>query len=241
VSFKYKHVDVLLKCIAAAFLTLSVALIVACSDDSTTTPSVEPGVTLTDIDGNSYKVVKIGNQWWMAENLKVTHYRNGDAIPNITNNAAWSGLPSGAYGDYNNDPANGSEYGRLYNWYAVADTNGLAPKGWHVASDTEWQILVDYLGGDTVAGGKMKETGIVHWFDPNDASNTSGFSALPAGTRYGGNGNYFNLGEIAFFWSSTEYDADLAWNRSLVNSDPTIERYYNNGKQNGFSVRCVKD
>jgi len=113
---------------------------------------------VVDIDGNFYAVVKIGDQWWMAENLKVIHYRNGDAIPNVTLRE-WSALTTGAYCDWGNDPNNAGIYGRLYNWYTVADSRKIAPEGWHVSSDEEWQTLVDYLGGSSVAGGKMKETG----------------------------------------------------------------------------------
>ena len=110
--------------------------------------------TVTDIDGNLYYTVKIGEQWWMLENLRVTHYRNGDAIPNVTDDAEWEGLSTGAYCDYDNDPANVATYGRLYNWYAVGDSRNIAPAGWHVPSDDEWQTLVDYLGGSSVAGGE---------------------------------------------------------------------------------------
>jgi uncharacterized protein (TIGR02145 family) len=115
--------------------------------------------TVTDIDGNIYITVKIGNQWWMAENLKVTHYQNSDVIPEVTDNTQWGGLFSGAWCSYNNEESNVAVYGRWYNWYAVSDGSNIAPAGWHVPSDEEWQTLVDYLGGDGVAGGKMKTTG----------------------------------------------------------------------------------
>ncbi len=140
----------------------------------------------------------------MAENLKVTHYRNGDAIPNVTNNTEWAGLTTGAYGNYINDINNFHTYGGLYNWYAVVDGRNMAPVGWHVPSDAEWQVLVNYLGGHAVAGGKMKEIGSTHWCTPNiDATNESGFSALPGGYRHY-HGDYGGMGNNELFWSTTE-------------------------------------
>jgi len=196
--------------------------------------------TVADIDGNSYQTIKIGNQWWMAANLKVTHYRNGNAIPNITNATTWSGLTTGAYCEYNNDINNVATYGRLYNWYAVADGRNIAPMGWHVPTDAEWQTLVDYLGGDAVAGGKMKEAGTTHWLSPNTgATNESGFSGLPGGYRQQ-NGTYRDIGYHAYFWSSTENYSNCAWYRGLDYGNSEVYRYgYLEGC--GFSVRCVRD
>jgi uncharacterized protein (TIGR02145 family) len=196
--------------------------------------------TVTDIDGNIYQTIKIGNQWWMAENLKVTRYRNGEPIPNVTDFSTWSGLSTGAYCNYNNDEANVAVHGRLYNWYAVNDSRNIAPAGWHVPSDAEWQTLVDYLGGDAVAGGKMKEAGTAHWQSPNTgATNESGFTALPSGYRsyYG---YFYYLGYYAHFWSSTEYVSTSAWDRHLHYDTSDIYRYYY-FKQLGVSVRCVRD
>jgi len=193
-----------------------------------------------DFDGNVYRTVKICNQWWMAENLKVTHYRNGDAIPNVTDETEWSNLTTGAYCNYANNASNADTYGSLYNWYAVSDSRIIAPAGWHVPSDAEWQTLVDYLGGQAVAGGKMKEAGTIHWISPNTgATNESSFSALPGGYRnyYG---TYYHMGYGADFWSSTEYLSNYAWYRSLNGSSSGIYRY-NNNKECGFSVRCVRD
>jgi uncharacterized protein (TIGR02145 family) len=193
-----------------------------------------------DIDGNTYITVKIGDQWWMAENLKVTHYRNGDPIPNVTGTMAWSGLSTGAYCEYNNDPGNVATYGRLYNWYAVDDGRNIAPAGWHVPSDADWQALVDYLGGSGVAGGKMKEAGTTHWSPPNaGATNESGFTALPGGYRDEG-GFFLGMGLGAIFWSSTEYLSYNAWDRSLYYNHSEVNRNYDN-KQIGFSIRCVRD
>ncbi len=160
--------------------------------------------TVTDIEGNTYNTVKIGNQWWMADNLKVTKYRNGIDIPNVSINSIWAGLTSGAFCAYNNDTNDESDtYGYLYNWYAVMWSD-LAPEGWHVPTDAEWTILADYLGGGNVAGGKMKERGFSHWQSSNtEATNESGFVALPAGER-GSNGTFYYIGYRAFFWSASE-------------------------------------
>jgi uncharacterized protein (TIGR02145 family) len=196
--------------------------------------------TVTDIDCNVYQTVKIGEQVWMAENLKVTHYRNGDPIPNVTDNTEWAGLSTGAYCEYNNDINNVAIYGRLYNWYAVDDSRNIAPAGWHVPNNTEWQILVDYLGGGAVAGGKMKEAGTTHWQNPNTgATNESGFSALPGGYRRN-DSPYLYLGHFALFWSSTESFGGGAWSRNLDYQYSDIG-YNNPNKRHGFSIRCVKD
>ncbi len=166
--------------------------------------SSETGI-VTDIDGNTYQTIKIGNQWWMAENLKVTHYRNGDAIPNVTDYTEWVYLTSGAYCAYDNDNSHVATYGRLYNWYAVSDSRNVAPSGWHVSTFEEWQTLEDYLGGSSVAGGKLKEAGTSHWASPNTgATNESGFSALPSGYRSHVYGHYSAMGFYCDFWTSTE-------------------------------------
>lgn len=133
-------------------------------------------------DDKVYKIVKIGNQVWMAENLNTSHYLNGDSIPQVQDKAEWVALTTGAWCYYQNDAENGKTYGKLYNWYAVNDPRGLAPEGWHIPTDAEWIALIDYLGGTNVAGGKMKQIGTVHWISPNlGATNESGFSALPGG------------------------------------------------------------
>jgi uncharacterized protein (TIGR02145 family) len=205
--------------------------------------NIEPFTTGTviDIDGNIYQTVTIGTQVWMAENLKVTHYRNGDAIPNVTDDATWVGLTTGAYCNHNNDAKNVAIYGRLYNWYTVGDSRNIAPTGWHVPTDDEWQTLIDYLGGDAVAGAKMKEERTTHWCSFNiPATNQSGFSGLPGGGRRD-YGTYINIGDFGSFWSSTENNSSSAWYRTLDCSSSAVYRsnYFN--KQAGFSVRCVKD
>ncbi len=196
--------------------------------------------TVTDIDGNVYQTVTIGTQVWMAENLKVTKYRNGDAIPSITDNATWQGLTSGGRCVYQNNEDNVVTYGRLYNWYATTDSRNIAPAGWHVPSDTEWQTLVNYLGGGGVAGGKMKETGTAHWLSPNTgATNESGFTGIGSGVRLG-NGSYGYGQTYAYYWSTNEDGSLYGWDRALRNST-TIAYRGTNGKEYGFSVRCVSD
>jgi len=221
--------------IAISFFT--VFMFFCCTKDFS---PIKRSVTLRDIDGNTYKTVKIGGQLWMAENLKVTHYRNGDAIPNVANKGEWYYFGIGAYCNYDDDEGNVATYGRLYNWYAVDNICNIAPEGWHVPSESEWEILVNYLGGGRVAGGKMKETGFTHWTSPNTAAtNESGFTALPGGYRRG-DGDYLNMGDDAVFWTSMEYNSTHAWFRNLRNLQPNVFRgnYY---KLGGYSIRCVKD
>jgi len=199
---------------------------------------------VSDIDGNSYKTVQIGNQVWMAENLKTSKYSDGTTIPNITDNNQWQNNTTGAWAYYNNDAANNAKYGKLYNWYAVSKTtNGnknLCSTGWHVPTDAEWTVLTEYLGGEIVAGGKLKEVGTTNWNSPNTGStNTSLFTGLPGGLR-DDSGYYGNIGFNGSWWSSTEFNTYNAWYRYL---------YYNNGradssnfyKESGFSVRCLRD
>ena len=210
--------------------------------ESHLTTKLEPneGDTITDIDGNVYQTVLIGNQVWMAENLKVSKYRDGTAIATGHSNSAWANLSSGAYAMYDDNSNNGETYGYLYNWYAVDDSRNIAPEGWHIPTDNEWQELVDYLGGSSVAGGKMKETGTNHWNSPNtDATNESGFTALPGGYRYY-NGFYSHMGNLGTFWSSTESNSYTAWYRLLHYNRSDVYRYYY-GKRYGFSVRCIRD
>jgi uncharacterized protein (TIGR02145 family) len=182
----------------------------------------------------------IGTQQWMTQNLDVTTYRNGDIIPQVTNPTAWAALTTGGWCYYNNDPANGAIYGKLYNWYAVNDPRGLAPAGWHVPTDEEWTTLGTYLGGETVAGGKMKTTGTTRWTTPNaSATNESGFTGLPGGFRY----NYSpfsNVGDYGIWWGATEYSSAFAWYRYLNYSDGYLGRYYGI-KKLGYSVRCLRD
>lgn len=203
------------------------------------TTQQQGGQTVTDFDGNVYNLVTIGTQVWLVENLKTTHYSNGDPVPNLTKNADWSETNDGAWCDNNNNGNNGQIYGHLYNWRAAADPRNLCPNGWHVPSDAEWTVLDDFLLWHV--GGKMKEAGTAHWVSPNTgATNESGFTALPAGSRtYGG---LFNEpGYAAEFWSSTiSPDPTYAYIRSLLYDDDFM---YSNEVwiEAGFSVRCLKN
>lgn len=221
---------------------------VSCKKDPTS--SNDP-TTVTDFDGNVYKTVQIGEQLWMAENLKVTHYRNGDQIPNISDNNVWENMDDGAYCSYNNTDSNIDIYGLLYNWYVVDDSRGLAPTGWHIPTDGEWKQLEMYLGMSqseadstdwrgTDEGGKLKEAGTTHWSSPNEgASNESGFSALPGGFR-DEDGFFFLISYGGNWWSSTKFGNFLAWDRSLHYKHSDIY-LYGSDKQYGLSVRCIND
>lgn len=194
-----------------------------------------------DIDGNEYSVVTIGSQCWMAANLRTTRYRNGDIIPNVMDGNAWSGTNTGAWCEYLNDANLGNTFGKLYNWYAVIDPRGACPMGWHVPSDSEWTQLTDHLGGEAVAGGAMKAISPL-WYAPNEgATNSSGFSGLPGGLRFGlGNGNFDLDAQTGFWWSASEEGATNSWARLLGFSHESIIRIYDQ-KRNGFSVRCIMD
>nr|MBP6460762.1 hypothetical protein [Crocinitomicaceae bacterium] len=200
-------------------------------------------LTATDKDGNQYNVVKIGTQVWTKENLNVSKYRNGDVIPQVTDPTQWINLTTGAWCYYNNDPANETIYGKIYNWYAVNDPRGLAPEGWHVPSDAEWTTITTFLGGETVAGGKLKETGTTHWASPNtDATNSSGFKGTPGGFRDSdnNNGGFGSYSQGAGWWSSSEYNATRSWDRSLNNTSGYIFKSASS-KTRGFPIRCIKD
>jgi uncharacterized protein (TIGR02145 family) len=196
--------------------------------------------TVTDIDGNSYNIVQIGTQCWMQKNLKVTRYRNGDSITNITNYTQWANLTTEAYCDYNNIASNSTIYGKLYNYFAVVDSRNICPTGWHVPSNVEWTILTTYLGGESVAAGKLKETGTTHWQSPNTgATNETGFTALPGGDR-NYIGSFSNKGSIGFWWSSTEFNTNDGYHRCIYNHTTNFYSY-SSSKVHGFSVRCIKD
>ena len=189
------------------------------------------------------RTVKIGGQEWMTKNLNVSTFRNGDVIPEAKTIDDWlkagaEGKPAWCY--YENDPANGEKYGKLYNWHAVNDSRQLAPKGWHVPTNDEWQTLIDFCGGQEVAGGPMKETGMKHWKRPNTgATDEHGFSALPGGHR-DNKGHFYNLGHYATFWSSTNCNKIAAWKRHLSRGDTKVYIDCFNMIA-GFSVRCVRD
>ena len=188
-----------------------------------------------DIDNNSYRIVTIGTQTWMAENLRVTRCNDSTAIPLVTNSTAWEALSTAGYTWYNNGAF---DYGALYNWYAV-NTCNICPTGWHVPNDAEWTILTDYLGGLSVAGGKMKETGLANWFNPNTgATNESGWTGLPGGYR-NHNGTFLNLIYTGIWWSSTESGGNV-WYRYLDYFVGDLGRLKTD-KRYGFSIRCLRD
>ncbi len=211
------------------------------SQQTFTTTSDGLSGTVTDIDGNVYNTVTIGTQVWMAANLKTTKYRNGDQIPNVSNDVTWAALITGAYCYYNNDaPTYKATYGALYNWYSVADSRNIAPTGWHVPTGAELLILETFLGGEGVAGGKLKETGTTHWQSPNTgATNSSGFTAFPGGSRFG-SGTFESIGSNGSWWSSSESDASYAHFRGLGYNYAYFSYRYAN-KMDGISVRCVRD
>ena len=215
--------------LVVAFITF----VCSCNEEKDT----KPEGPVTDIDGNNYDTIAIGKQVWLVENLKVTKFNDGESIPQ---NSEWMILTTPAYCWYDNNPLSYKDpYGALYNWYAV-NTGKLCPSGWHVPSNAEWDTLVRFLGGPSAAGEKLKETGTVHWISPNfDATNESGFTALPGGTcnKFG---LYEFIGFNGFWWSATERDSATAYNRDIYYENPYI--YSNtNRKVNGFSVRCIRD
>jgi uncharacterized protein (TIGR02145 family) len=224
-------------------VAMGLALVFADSckkDDEATTYG-----TVTDIDGNIYHTVTIGTQVWMVENLKTTKYRNGDSIPNVMDSLEWHDLAMGAYCNYNNDAIYSNTYGRLYNWYAVTDSRNIAPIGWHVPTKAEWATLTTYLGGESAAGGKLKETGTLHWISPNNgADNSSGFTALPGGYRIGGITDietFGVIGEYGNWWSSSEGSSPEDGSYLCISNQFIYANNYANYKKSGFSIRCIKD
>jgi len=225
-----------------------------CSGSSITlnAASITPA-PITDINGNVYPTVNIGSQTWMQKNLNVSRYKNGDIIPQVTDSAQWANLTTGAWCWFNNDSATYSSSGKLYNWYAINDSRGIAPDGWHVPADGEWNKMIKYLdpSADTVcggcvqsatAGGALKQTGTTNWLTPNGgASNSSGFNAISAGFRE--NGNFLNRSINAYWWSATTNPANLTpagWTHVVGSSDGNESRI-SNIKPNGYSVRLVGD
>lgn len=220
----------------------------------TSPPIYTVGTGVTDIDGNSYKTIKLGTQEWMAENLKVTKYRNGNPIPNVTDSAQWIGLTTGAWCTFNNEPANNAIYGKLYNWYAVADNRNICPTGWHVPTKDEWEKLIAYIdptyvyvpnntsmSSSSYAGLAMKSVGSIQsrqstWLYDNIASNSSGFSAEAGGGR----SNFFFGTRIgAYFWSSTESSSIRSYCPQL--SRGSTLQLFDFEKNIGLSIRCIKD
>jgi len=192
-----------------------------------------------DLQGDCSTVLTtICNQDWMVKNLDVSTYRNGDPIPQVTDPSAWAGLTTGAWCYYDNNPANGANYGKLYNWYAVHDSRNIAPVGWHVSTDAEWIELATCLGGESVAGDKLKEAGTAFWQSPNTGStNSSGFTGRPGGIKDedGTYGNFTAMGLAGYWWSSVPNGWILHNGQSLLQHfSPYTIRW-------GLSVRCVRD
>ena len=204
-----------------------------------------PAGTETDIDGNIYEVIKIGTQNWFGENLKTTKYNDGSVIPYVNDGFLWTYLTTDAFSYYDGSETNQHTYGNLYNWYAV-NTGKLCPTGWHVPSSAEWEVLEDFLGGSYDAGGRLKEAGTSHWDEPNyGAINSSGFSALPAGTfsivwLSGDLSVFEGIGYFTDFWSSSEADPQTAYVKYLSSDNHVLESGYDL-KFSGLSVRCLKD
>ncbi len=209
-----------------------------CSKDNSVNQNESP--TISDYEGNVYHTVTIGNQTWMQENLKSIKLNDGTVIPMVTNNHSWSTLTTMSYTYYGNDSTTyKNNYGALYNWYCV-ETKKLCPTGWHIPLADDWEKLNSYLGVDSLAGGKLKESSFAHWLNPNlYATNSTGFNALPCGYRFY-NGSFNNFGYSGNLWSSSESSAFSAFYRFLTYQDGKlgkndIEKTY------GLSVRCIKD
>ena len=231
-----------------SFPTLLAGLVIFLNSSCNTAPA-----TVTDIDGNVYKSVKIGTQVWMASNLKTTRFDDGNAIPLVSEKSSWSAVSTPEYCWYNNEVANKEVYGALYNWSTVS-TGRLCPSGWHIPTDAEWGKLMTYLGGDSIASGKLQEKGMTHWQSPNsEGTNISGFTALPGGFRsyYG---DFCSICGCGCLWSSTEDGTYYAWGRLVgygfnpvdrvtyvTQSGWSVRNKGGNNKQSGFSVRCLRD
>lgn len=208
---------------------------------TTTTSSTTSTSTTTSTTTVTPDPVCVETQGWSLANLNVTTYANGDPIPEVQDQATWESLTTGAWCSYNNNPANDAIYGKLYNWYAVNDPRGLAPTGYHTPSDTEWTTLINCLGGDSVAGGKMKEVGTTNWLAPNTgATNSSGFTALPGGLRYPNFLAFQSIGDYAEFWTSLSIDLTTAL-AFVMSSSNTIVGQSLSDKKAGRSVRVVAD
>ncbi|MES2679332.1 MAG: fibrobacter succinogenes major paralogous domain-containing protein [Bacteroidota bacterium] len=206
------------------------------ADPETFTSAASEVKQITDYDGNIYHTTNIGSREWTQENLRVTHYNNGDQITKLTNSTDWTQAFSGAYCYYDNNITNMTTYGALYNWYSVNDSRKLAPAGWHIATQADWEDMLITLGGINVAGPKMRITTPQYWPTNSSCNNQSGFSAIPAGAR--NSGNYISLLSSAVFWSSTSSSSSVAMAYNL-----SPDYLYNAAAQwnDGKSVRCVKD
>jgi len=200
----------------------------------------EPNV-LKDVDGNKYKTVRIGSQIWMAENLKVTKFRDGTPITYISDPLQWMSTSVAAYCYYDNQPEYAHKYGNLYNWHAMNSEKGLAPKGWRIPTEEDIRILVNYLRGDTIAGGQLKQPGVLHWYSLNKTGkDTVGFSALPSGYRNGNDGQFYTLGGNAYWWNQNQSYEIFSWSNRFYNTFADVKRdtAY---KKFALAVRCIKE
>lgn len=242
--------------IVTSILVGSLTFVTGCkkSSDEENTPSN----TVTDIDGNVYHTVTIGNQVWMVENLKTTKFNDGSVIPNLTDPKEWAKTTAPAYCWYDNSLGYKDSYGALYNWYAVS-SGKLCPTGWRVPTLEDWETLSIFLGGEKVAGGKLKEEGTAHWQSPNEAAtNSSGFTALAGGVRgvsidYSTGSFYYDagfgyIGRTGYWWSTTRIQstdwfifAELTYKKGDLDIDGREAFSYNALEKHGFSVRCIKN
>lgn len=196
--------------------------------------------TMADQDGNNYKTRIIGSQTWMAENLKTTKFNDGTYIPIVNDAKTWNSLSGPACSWQSHNPDYKVKYGVLYNWYTV-ESKKLCPKGWHVPTDEEWTQLVDYMGGEMVAGGKLKETGFRHWLSPNSgATDEEAFRALPGGSYNLADTLFLNLREMGYWWTAAATTKDLALSRLIYNTNERIDKSFS-PKKSGLSVRCMMD
>jgi uncharacterized protein (TIGR02145 family) len=222
-----------MKTIYCLFLVVT-CISVSCKKES------DSNISIKDIEGNVYQTVRIGTQVWTMENLKTTKYNDGSSIPFVPDDGEWQNLSTPGFSWYDNDSINyKNTLGALYNWNAI-NTGKLAPVGWHVATDADWIALTTFLGGDSIAGGKLKEKGTDHWATPNKgATNASGFTGLPAGYREPG-GEFMEIDQSGNWWSSSSSTTDNAYFRGIGYNRTNITRSVYN-KRYGFSVRCVKN
>ena len=236
-----------MKKILLGFIAIGLLTFVGCEkeeDETTETSSedssIEYGEGATDIDGNTYKSVIIGEQEWMAKNLTTSRYSDGTSIPNVTYGTQWQNFLTGAWCNYNNSSTNDATYGKLYNWHAV-ETEKLCPTGWHVPTDAEWTVLTDYLTANGHSGSEgtaLKSTS--GWNSVGNGTDDYGWLGLPGGYRNFSYGSFYVIGDYGNWWSSSQNGAANAWLRDLRSSYGNVGRY-GVRKESGLSVRCLRD